>query len=318
VHPRGVRLAGVGDRVEILEGAGVYLTGLRADDGWPARLGEHAGQELCTHPALVIDGHEPELLCADPQHAERTVDRDVPLLAGDDPERRATLQTPLADAPAGAVEDGVTRDGERGRVCHLAAGDECERRSLRKVEELLHPAPRRLLDDRRCGCRKQEARVLVPGGDEPVGSERRRQRPADHEAEVAPRAHRREAGLGVARKPLDDLELGSRLLGQRAAECLAELGDRRPRRDRPLRGGLDPLGRKLGRPREHSTLVVHEIESMDGRSRLRASAVRAVRASVTSQIGSGAGWRPDGIAQSTQPRLTSCSFQQSCVMFTAP
>ena len=43
----------------------------------------------------------------------------------------------------------------------------------------------------------------------------------------------------------------------------------------------------------------------------------AASASITSQIGSGRGSSADGILQSTVPRFQSCSFQASCVMFTA-
>ena len=54
------------------------------------------------------------------------------------------------------------------------------------------------------------------------------------------------------------------------------------------------------------------------RSARRASAVTAARARTTSQTGSIRGSSADGIAQSTHPRFTSCSFHASWARLTAP
>ena len=208
VQPRPPRLAGVRDRVEVLERAGVHLAGLGDDDRRAVRLGEDVGQERCPHASLVVDRDEPHLPGAEPQEAERAIDGDVALLARYDPKAGAALEALLADAPPGALEHRVARDRERGRVRHLAARDEGERRRCREPEQLLDPRAGGLFDNGGRWREEEQTRVLIPCRDEPVGGQRGGKRPADHEAEVPTGAHRSEPRLPVAYELLDHVEVG--------------------------------------------------------------------------------------------------------------
>ena len=92
-----------------------------------------------------------------------------------------------------------------------------------QAEQLDQPRAGDLLDHGGRRAADVEAGVLVPGGRKPVGSERGRHRPADHEPEVAPARLGDEAGLGRVRELLEDDARVGRPLGQRAAQCLPQL-----------------------------------------------------------------------------------------------
>ena len=66
--------------------------------------GELFAQGVRVHPALTVDGDErATAFVPSPEQPERAVDRDVPLAAGDDAERRRAGETVTLDVPAGAA-----------------------------------------------------------------------------------------------------------------------------------------------------------------------------------------------------------------------
>ena len=145
---------------------------------------------------------------------------------------------------------------ETGEVGHLTARDDPERGVLGQAEQLLQPGAGDLLDDARGRRRKHQAGVLIPGGREPVGRDRRRKAPAHDEAEEPPARSGHQARIGVAGKLLDDRERVGRLLGQRASERGPQLVDRRLRPHRPLVERVEEIRRDLRRalqeiPRAH-------------------------------------------------------------------
>ena len=75
-----------------------------------------------------------------------------------------------------------------------------------------------LLDDRCRGRHDVQAGVLIPRRGEPFGGDRRRQRAAGHEPEVARTRGGHEAWLGGARERVDDVRRIDRIGRQRAAE----------------------------------------------------------------------------------------------------
>ena len=123
------------------------------------------------------------------QQAQRTLDRAVPLVPRHDADRRRADEPLLLDVPALPGQDRVAGCGQTGHVRHLAARHEREARGPGQAQQLEQPAAAHLLDDRRGRRHRVHAGVLVPGGREPVGGERRRDGAADHPAEEpAPRA----------------------------------------------------------------------------------------------------------------------------------
>ena len=104
--------------------------------------------------------------------------------------------------------------GERRDVRHLAAGDERVRHATGKLEQLAQPLARNLLDDRGRGRRREQAGVLVPRRRHPVGSERSRQRAAEHEPEPPSAGHARDAGIRVGHELLEHLARVDRLVLQ--------------------------------------------------------------------------------------------------------
>ena len=182
----------------------------------------------------------------------------------------------------------------------------------------MQPAPGDLLDHR--GRRREHARPafwshaeVSQSAASAAGSA-----PPIDEAEVAAAARRRQPGLGVARELLDHLRAG-RSARRGSGTSNAPAARRSSRRAaRGLVERLEVLDPERGRTLEQLALG-HPGESTLRDSARRAPApVSAASTRITSQIGSGRGSSADGIFQSTVPRFQSCSFQASCVMFTAP
>ncbi len=243
VDPGARPPGGVADRVERVDGAGVHVAGLGADDGGAGPGREHVLERVGEHRPPLVGGDRLDARRAEPQEAERPVDRHVPLLGDDHADRRRSHEALALHVPAGVGEHPVAGGRQRGHVRHLAARDEGERRVARQPEEVDHPGAGDLLDRRDRRRRAGEAGVLVPRRHHPVGGERDRQRPADHEAEEARRAHRGDAGLGV-RRPARRAPGG----GPSARPAARRAGRRAPRtrrgsRRRAARGGTP------GRPR---------------------------------------------------------------------
>ena len=239
VKPRAGSLDRIGDRVQVVERAGVDLAELRAHDGRARLAGELLAECVGDHAALRVSGHEPDRVGSEPEEADGAVDRAVALGSGDHADRRRSGEAVCLGVVAGSLEHVVARGGKRRPVRHLAARHERERRLLGNPEQLLQPAPGDLFDDRGGRGRQGEPGVLVPDGREPVRRERDRERAADHEAEVAPARHLGQPRLGVAGERLDHLERVGRPFGKRRVEGLAQLVDRRLGPDGQVRNGLD-------------------------------------------------------------------------------
>jgi hypothetical protein len=106
-------------------GAGVHLARLRAHD---RRL--VPDPELRGEQASVVVGGDDVGWCAEPQHAERPIDRPVALLADDDANPWRAVESLPLDVPVRVREHVVARGGERGEARHLAAGHEAVRDAL--------------------------------------------------------------------------------------------------------------------------------------------------------------------------------------------
>ena len=203
VQPRAVLRGGRCDLFERVEGAGVDLARLRADDRRRVVRLQRVAEGTCIHPSLVVGGDRRR--SAEPEQAERAVDRDVPLVAHEHAHARAAGEAVSGDVPACALEHPETRRRERGHAAHLRAGHEADRRVRRQSEQLAHPLAHDLFDHGRGRPAHVQAGVLVPGGREPVGPERCGQAAADDEPEIAAARHRDEPGVGGRGQLLDHL-----------------------------------------------------------------------------------------------------------------
>ena len=103
--------------------------------------------------------------------------------AGEDADGGGAGEAFVFDVPAVAGEDSVARGGEGGDVGHLGSGNEGEAGRGGEVEDFFEPSAGGLFDDGGCGGAGVEAGILIPGGGEPVGSERGGERTADDPAE---------------------------------------------------------------------------------------------------------------------------------------
>ena len=250
-----------GDLLERVEGTGVHLACLGTDDGRTARAAKCLVQRGNLHAALPVDLEADRASVPEPEQPERPVDRDVALSAGEDRDGRRPGETVRLHVPADALEHGVASRGETRHVCHLAPGDEGERRGRRDPEQLLEPLARDLLDDRRRRAADDEARVLIPRRRQPVGREGGRERPADDEAEVAPARHADDAGLGCAASSSMTSSGSVGVVGERPSQRCPQLLDARRRPDRSLVERLDEVRSDLRRSSEQLALVAHGRES---------------------------------------------------------
>ena len=139
-------------------------------------------------------------------------------------------------------ENVLPRCCKAGDVRHLATGHEGEGCVRGDSQELADPCARDVFHDERGRSEGEEAEVLIPGGDEPVGRERRRECAADDKPEVPTALTGDDPRLGVARERLDDVLGPLRRLGQWAAERGAELRDGGTRVDRPCPEALEVFG----------------------------------------------------------------------------
>ena len=154
----------VRDLLERVERAGVDVPGLGADD-------RRARARLQSAPAAPRDASAPApsagsgSICAraDPEIAQRAVDRDVALLA-----RRGRGSAALPGGRRAARSQPAPREhvvpccGESGHVRHLAAGDEARRHAFRQAEQLAQPRERDLLHHRRARRRRRRGRRSDP------------------------------------------------------------------------------------------------------------------------------------------------------------
>ena len=198
------------------------------------------------HPALVVGCNRLDLVGAQTEEPERSIDRDVALGTDEDADAWSALEAAAGEIPAGALELVVPCRCERGHMGHLTAGDEACRDAGGQHEELAQPVQADLLDNGRARPGDDEPGVLIPGRGEPVGSQRGGQRAADHEAEVAATAGGDHARLGGGDQLCDHLLGLGRPFGKRSRKALTQLLDRRSRRNRPLRQRAEVLGRVVG------------------------------------------------------------------------
>ena len=149
-------LAEIRDRVEVLEGSGVDLARLRADDRRPLTRLDSGAQRIGERATLAVHRDARHLALPDPEHPKGPVDGDVTLLAGNDPQARSALEAGLGEVPAVALEHRTTGGGEGRQMGRLASGHEGERGVGRQSQNVLQPGPRDLLDRRRRRCRERE------------------------------------------------------------------------------------------------------------------------------------------------------------------
>src|SRR5205807_5554722 len=83
-----------------IEGPGVYVAGLSADDGL---LVEH-GQGVGSHASLIVRRHGDDTGSAKAEHGEGSQYGDVDFGSDHDTNRRSSEQAIFLDVPAGALE----------------------------------------------------------------------------------------------------------------------------------------------------------------------------------------------------------------------
>ncbi|MPM21235.1 hypothetical protein SDC9_67679 [bioreactor metagenome] len=240
VNPCTLRPGGRDDPGAGIEGTGVHVAGLKAENHRAGGRSQGVLRFVRDHPALPVGGDGHHVSRAEPEHSQGDQERRMGLLAGDDGHPGSSLEAVLLHVMAGAPEDLVPCGGEAGEVGHLAPGDEADGGFRRQAEEVEDPFRDDLLRSA-CGGRGDgEDGVLVPGGGKPVGGEARRKGSPGDEAEI-PRPRRTgEAGGGAFRKGGHHVRGGHSLVVQRSAEGLPELLSGRP--------GADPSGRKVFKP----------------------------------------------------------------------
>jgi hypothetical protein len=238
------------DRLERIEGAGVDVAGLRADDA--ARVQRR--QPLRAHAALAVDRHAQHTCTSEAQQPERLAECRMGFFADHHGQRRRAVQPVRLDVPAGARQHRVARGGQRGEVGHRRAGHEGTAGGGRQAQRVEHPAERDALEHRGGG----EGWCSVTFWSHAVASQWLAivtgNGAADHEAEEAARGHRHR------RRRAERVELGQRLtgrlriLGQRDVEAV-ECGDGGVAgRDRAGREAVEVTGRA---PRGICQQVVH-------------------------------------------------------------
>ena len=219
----------VGDLAHRVEGAGVDVADLRADDRRPFEPGERGAQRVRPHAALAVGGDADDAPAAEAEHAQRGQDGDVRLVPDHDVHRGSTGESVLLHVPVRALEHRVAASGEAGEIRHLPARHEADAGGRRQREQVEQPARRHFLDDRRRRPAGVEAGILVPGRRQPVGGEGRGQAAADDEAEVAGPGAGHQTGLGRGGEVLDDRGGVGARRGERSPQRGAQRGQVGPR-----------------------------------------------------------------------------------------
>ena len=182
-------------------------------------------QRIRADAALRVGREQVHAVAAESDEAERLLHGGVVLLADVDRDRRRTEEPVGLDVPARAREQCVARGGQRAEVRERRAADESAAAARGQAEELREPAHRHFFEERTGRRARVRERVLVPRAREHARGDRRGQRPARHEAEVA-RARARDGGGRAER-----IELGEHVacvtarFRQRRFERLAQLRD---------------------------------------------------------------------------------------------
>ena len=284
VQPDAARAAGLGDLRQRVEGAGIDVPGLGADDRRAVAPVERRGERIGAHAPLAVGLDPRHPLGAEAQHLQNREDRDMRLVPHDHRDLGRAEQAAGLDVPAGAREQRVARRGEAGQVRHGTAGGETDARRLRagKTEEIEKPAGGGPLDDGEGGRLDVHAGHLVPGRGQPVGGERRGQRAAGDEAEVTRAGRSGDAGIGVADQALDHRDRVLAVLRQRSVEG-GERVDLDRRRDGTLGQVVDEVEREVGGAAQQRVVtVVHggpslSVSRLSPRARASAGGSRCPR-----------------------------------------
>jgi hypothetical protein len=218
VHPRAGLARRVAELADRVDGAAVHVADLGHDDRRPVAGGERVGEGVGAHRAARGDRHRHHRPGAEPEDPQRAVHGHVPLLAGQDADRRRADQAVPLDVVTDVGQHAMPRGGECGDVRHLAAGDERERHGRGQPQQVDQPCPGDLLERGGRRRRVREAGVLVPRGGQPVGGDPGRVRAAHHEREEARRVDRGQAGLGLADEVGDHVLHRDRPVAQRAGD----------------------------------------------------------------------------------------------------
>ncbi len=225
MHP-GTGVTGGPDRLtEGVEGAGMDVTGLEDHDrgtGTAGRQGAAQGRGL--DASLVVRGHQ--VGCAEPEVAQREVDGQVPVRAGDDVDGGSAGEAVAGGVVPGAPQRLVAGGGEAGEVGHRGAGGEPDRAFPRQAEQVEQPGPGDLLRRRVRRGHGTHHTVLVPGADQPVGGQGGRFGAADDEAEEAAAGKGGESRLARGGQQVDDLGGRGGAVGQLGAERAHDRVDR--------------------------------------------------------------------------------------------
>jgi len=184
-----------GDLWQRIEGAGIHLACLRADQHRTGCIREHPAQFARDDAALVIGCDPAGTGGAQAQQPERLQQRYMSLLPHHDRQLGSIPQAIRGHVPACRRQQRVPGGGETGEVGHLGAGHESHRGLRWQAEQVEQPGGRDLLDDRGSGRHDVHRGVLVEGRHEPVGGQRGRQAAPGNEAEVTRPGGRHQARL---------------------------------------------------------------------------------------------------------------------------
>ncbi len=113
---------GVDDLRQRIEGAGVHVAGLGADDRRAVEASQRLAQRVRAHPALLVGRDAVDPLPPEAEHLERDEDRDVGLVADDDRDRRRADEPVLLDGSSRPLEDAMPGGSDRREVRHRRAG----------------------------------------------------------------------------------------------------------------------------------------------------------------------------------------------------
>ena len=235
VHPGAVAMRDFAGRLKRIEQPRVQLAGLQQHDGWCARRGRECRFERdAIDPAIVVIRHILDGVGAEADETHRAQHRLVPVLCCQHAQSGRAREALLLDIPLPLAQQLVAGGSKRRRMRHLRAGDERERCRRRDAEQIFEPRPADIFDDRFSGRGDIRRRILIPGGRQPIGGQRHRQRPADHPTEKARIGGAKNTGFGMTDKVVDNVLRGGWRLRQRAAELGAQFsngcggGDRAP------------------------------------------------------------------------------------------
>ena len=99
----------------------------------------------------------------------------------------------------------MPRRRQAGEMSHLTTSHQCKRALSRKAEYLLQPTPDNFLRDGRCRSRAVVVRILIPCGRQPIGTQRGRQRTANHPGKKASACNTVQAAIDGSRQFADYL-----------------------------------------------------------------------------------------------------------------